>query len=408
MKKVKEKLLSYQPPVKILKKYAQVLVNYALNSGEGVHPGEIVQCMVPDVAKALALELQNEILRAGAHPMLYLLPTGFEKDFYNLANQEQLEFFPRRFLRARANLIDHQINIVAEPDPFILKQINPSKILRARNSQKPYRDWLNFKENSNQFTWTIALWGTAAKAKIVGLSLKDYWQQIIQACFLDEAEPIDKWRAIQTLQLDIKEKINNLKINYLQVVGPDVNLKIGIGEDRWWKGGSGRNIPSFEIFTSPDWRAIDGRIHFNQPLYRYGNLIEGVELEIRAGRVIKARAKTGERLLLEMLKTKNADKIGEFSLTDKRMSRINHVMAETLFDENIGGPYGNMHLALGMAYQDCFRGDPTQLKKRDWAAKGFNDSSEHTDIVSTTDRTVTAFLTNGQNQVIYRKGQFLL
>ncbi len=267
---------------------------------------------------------------------------------------------------------------------------------------------VNFKENANQFTWTVALWGTEAKAKIVGLSLKDYWQQIIQACFLDEAEPIAKWRAIQTLQLAIKEKINNLKINYLQVVGPDVNLKIGIGGDRIWKGGGGRNIPSFEIFTSPDWRTIAGWIHFNQPLYRYGNLIEEVELEIKAGRVIKARAKTGERLLLEMLKTKNADKIGEFSLTDKRMSRISHVMAETLFDENIGGPYGNMHLALGMAYQDCFRGDPKQLKKRDWAAKGFNDSSEHTDIVSTTDRTVTAFLTNGQSQVIYRQGQFLL
>ena len=407
MEKVKKEL-SYQPPAKILKKYAQVLVNYALNSGEGVHPGEIVQCMVPDVAKALALELQNEILRVGAHPMLYLMPTGFEKDFYNLANQEQLEFFPRRFLRARANLIDHQINIIADPDPFILKEIDPSKILRARNSKKPYRDWLNFKENSNQFTWTIALWGTAAKAEIVGLSLKEYWQQIIKACFLDEDEPIVKWRSIQSLQLAIKEKINNLKIDYVKVVGPDVDLRIGIGEDRWWKGGSGRNIPSFEIFTSPDWRAVDGWIHFNQPLYRYGNLIKNIELEIKAGCVIKARAKTGERLLLEMLKTKNADKIGEFSLTDKRMSRISHVMAETLFDENIGGPYGNMHLALGMAYQDCFRGDPTQLKKRDWATKGFNDSSEHTDIISTTDRTVTAFLTNGQSQIIYRKGQFLL
>jgi aminopeptidase len=61
-----------------------------------------------------------------------------------------------------------------------------------------------------------------------------------------------------------------------------------------------------------------------------------------------------------------------------------------------------------MAYQDCYRGDPSQLKKRDWAARGFNDSSEHSDIVSTTDRTVTAFLTNGQSKIIYRQGQFLL
>jgi aminopeptidase len=399
---------NYQPPTAILEKYAQVLVNFALNSGKGVHAGEVVQCLVPDIAKPLALQIQNTILQAGAHPMLYLTATGFEKDFYQLANQEQLEFFPRKFLRARAQLIDHQINIIADPNPLILKDIEASKILRARNSKKPYLDWLNNKENSQQFTWTIALWGTAAKAKIVGLSLEDYWQQIIKACFLDEADPMAKWREIQALQLTIKDKLNHLKIDYLKVKGVDADLKIAIGQDRWWRGGSGRNIPSFEIFTSPDWRGVEGWVRFNQPLYRYGNLIKNVELKIKGGRVIEAKAKEGEKFLLEMLKTKNADKIGEFSLTDQRMSRITHVMADTLFDENIGGPYGNMHLALGKAYQDCYRGDPTQLKKRDWAARGFNDSSEHSDIVSTTDRTVTAFFANSQSKIIYQKGQFVL
>jgi len=56
MKKIKTEQSAYQPPAKILQKYAKVLVDYALNSGEGVHSGEIVQCMVPDVAKPLALE----------------------------------------------------------------------------------------------------------------------------------------------------------------------------------------------------------------------------------------------------------------------------------------------------------------------------------------------------------------
>lgn len=408
MKKILVEQNAYQPTTKILQKYADVLVNFALNSGEGVHAGEIVQCMVPDIAKPLALQLQNTLLQAGAQPMLYLMATGFERDFYNFANQEQLAFFPRNFLRARVKLIDHQIGIIADPDPLILKQVDPKKIIYSQNSKKPYRDWLNAKENANQFTWTTALWGTAAKAQIVGLSLQEYWQQIIQACFLDEADPVAKWQEIQALQLTIKEKLNNLKISFVKVVGPDVNLKIGIGADRCWKGGGGRNIPSFEIFTSPNWREIEGWIHFNQPLYRYGNVISDVELEIKAGRVVKARAKTGERLLLEMLTSPNADKIGEFSLTDRRMSRITHTMAETLFDENIGGPFGNMHLALGMAYQDCYRGDASQLKKRDWAAKGFNDSSEHSDIISTTDRTVTAFLADGHSQLIYRRGQFVI
>jgi aminopeptidase len=113
-------------------------------------------------------------------------------------------------------------------------------------------------------------------------------------------------------------------------------------------------------------------------------------------------------VLEEMLKTKNASKMGEYSLTDKRMSRITHTMAETLYDENIGGPFGNTHLAIGMAYKDCYRGDASVVAENEWEEMGFNDSAEHTDIISTTDRTVTAVLTDGTEKVIYKDGMFTL
>ncbi len=83
-------------------------------------------------------------------------------------------------------------------------------------------------------------------------------------------------------------------------------------------------------------------------------------------------------------------------------------MAETLYDENIGGQFGNTHLAVGMAYKDCYRGDASKLTKRDWKKRGFNNSPEHTDIVSTTDRTVTATMTDGSRLVIYKDGRFVL
>jgi aminopeptidase len=73
---------------------------------------------------------------------------------------------------------------------------------------------------------------------------------------------------------------------------------VKIGEKRQWVGGTGRNIPSFEIFTSPDWRGTDGWIRFNQPLYAYGTLIEGVELEFKKGIIVKAMAKKNEKVLL--------------------------------------------------------------------------------------------------------------
>ena len=109
-----------------------------------------------------------------------------------------------------------------------------------------------------------------------------------------------------------------------------------------------------------------------------------------------------------MIATKNADKIGEYSLTDRRYSRITKFMAETLFDENMGGKYGNTHLALGKSYQDCYRGNPADVANKEWERLGFNDSSVHTDIVSTSPRTVTAHLKDGIKKVIYKNGQFTL
>lgn len=401
-------MIDYQPAQQILQKYADVLVNYALNSGQGVKPGEVVQCLVPDVAKPLALVLQNTLLKAGAQPLIRLTPTGFSKDFFSLASQDQLTFFPNKYLKARVGLIDHNIGIIADPDPEELKTIDPKKIILNRDTQKPYKDWLINKEVKGKFTWVVALWGTEAKAKLVGLSLKAYWRQIVRACFLDKVDPIAEWKKISVLQRKILTKLNALNIQSVRINGRDTDLIIQIGSSRQWVGGSGRNIPSFEIFTSPDWRGTNGWIKFNQPLYRYGNLIKDIYLEFRKGIVIKADAKTGNKLLQAMLKSPNADKLGEFSLTDSRMSRITHIMAEILFDENIGGRFGNSHVAIGMAYKDCYQGDVKKLTAKDWDKLGFNDSAEHTDFISTADRTVTAKLLNGQEKIIYQAGQFTL
>jgi aminopeptidase len=81
-------------------------------------------------------------------------------------------------------------------------------------------------------------------------------------------------------------------------------------------------------------------------------------------------------------------------------------MAETLFDENIGGINGNTHIALGNSYHDCFAGRPDKMKERDWEKLGFNDSPVHTDIISTAPRTVTAFMKDGTSRIIYKNGEF--
>lgn len=394
----------------IYQKYADVLVNFALNGGEGVKPNEVVQILVPDVAKPMYGALQQAILKAGAHMLGRFLPTGFTRDFYDLASDAQLTFFPETYIKQRTKLIDHSIAILAEHDLHELTGVEPKKIFANRKSQQKVRQWLNDKEARGKFTWTLGLFGTKAMAKEAGLSLEEYWQQIIKACFLDYDDPVTKWKKVSSEIEAIRAKLQSLPIKRLHIESADTDLWVTLGEKRKWKAGGGRNIPSFEIFVSPDWRGTEGKIQFNQPLYQYGNLIEDVFLEFKNGKVIKATAKKNQNVLREMIAQKDADKVGEFSLTDKRFSRIDKFMANTLFDENIGGAHGNTHLALGMSYVDTYDGDVQLVTKQELKQLGFNNvyCSVHTDIISTLDRVVTAEFKDGSQKVIYAHGQFVL
>jgi aminopeptidase len=280
--------------------------------------------------------------------------------------------------------------------------------MEKSKASKPYMDWRNEKESAGKFTWTLGLYGTKAGADEVGMSEEEYWAEIIKACYLNDKEPVKTWQRIAHEVERIKNKLNSLKIERVRVESEHTDLTIILGINRQWMGGSGRNIPSFEIFISPDCRGTEGHVYFDQPLYRYGNLIKDIYLEFKNGKVIKAKAKKGEKILKQMIGNINADKVGEFSLTDSRLSKITKFMAETLFDENMGGRYGNTHIALGSAYQDSYPGDPSKVKKSDWQKMGYNESVVHTDIVSTENRVVTAWLPGGKTLVIYKEGKFTI
>jgi aminopeptidase len=405
--------LPHTPPQPILERYADVLVNFALGGGAGIKQGDVVRIVSHESAKPLYAELCRAVWRAGGHMLGHYLPDdageyNLSRDFLELASDAQLDFFPAQQARGLIDEIDHQVVVLSDADMHALEQADPRRIMRSAKAMKPLLDWRTKKENEGRFTWTLGLYGTPAMAAEAGLSEGEYWQQIIQACFLDEEDPIARWREVSGQIGEYLVRLNELPIERLHVRGEDADLTITIGEQRKWVGGSGRNIPSFEIFTSPDWRGTEGWIRFNQPLYRYGNMIEGITLEFSQGLVVKAQAERNERVLTEMIATENADKVGEYSLTDSRFSRITRFMAETLYDENVGGPFGNTHVALGKSYHDCYAGDPASVSAERWAELGFNDSTVHTDIVSTADRTVTARLRDGSERVIYEAGRFQL
>ncbi|MEQ1849090.1 MAG: aminopeptidase [Candidatus Peribacteraceae bacterium] len=398
----------YTPPDSVLRAYADLLVGCALGGGSGVKAGEVIGMAIPEEAKPLLLFLQESVLRHGCHPHIRYLPSGLDKPFLDQANDKQLRFFPAEFKRAEANLLDHQISIIAEHDPEELKDVAPERIFTAMDSRRQFREWLFEKEQAGKFTWTLALYGTPAMAAQAGMSLEEYWQEIIHACYLDAKDPAAEWRRIQKEQERLKNALDGLQIKRVHVESERIDLWVGLGPNRQWLGGGMRNVPSYELFISPDFRMTEGTIFFNQPLFRYGNILRDIELTFKNGKVTKATAKEGQHVLEAMISRQNADRIGEFSLTDSRFSRISKFMANTLYDENVGGTYGNTHIALGRAYKDSYPGDQSKPTPKEWESWGYNESPEHTDIISTEDRTVTAECGDGAMRVIFKNGSFTL
>jgi aminopeptidase len=382
------------------------IVAYVLGSGAGIKKGEEVHLNFDAPALPLAVVIYETILAAGGHPIVKLNEDIFMKVFYSKASDEQLAFFPKEYTKSLIDTIDHRMYIMADRDPLFLRSVDPKKIMKANEQKVVVKKWLDDKEDKGELTWTLALYGTEGMAKEAGISLESYWKQIRKACFLDDPDPIAQWQKVFEQIEETRLKLNKLDIQKLHITAKKTDLWISLGEKRQWLGGSGQNIPSFEIFTSPDWRGTEGHIYFDFPLYRYGNIIKDIYLEFKGGKIVKATAGKNEKLLREMIAQDNADRIGEYSLTDRRFSHITAFMADTLYDENHGGKHGNTHLAIGSSYHEAYTGDMKRMKEADWDKLGFNSSPEHCDIIQAQDRVVTAHFKDRTSRVIYKDGEF--
>jgi len=398
----------YTPSPEILKKYADVLVKFALRWGKWANKDETIFVQIPECAKLFYLPLQKAVLEAGAHPIMEYLPDGVAKHFFDHANDDQIVYYPSEFFHGKVEQMTHVISIIAEADKHELKDIDPKKLAARMASRKPYKEKRIKKELDGKMTRTLGLYGTEAMAQEAGMSLEEYRNEIINACYLDAEDPIDeRKKTIASIEY-IKNKLNNLNIERVHVEGEDADIKIKIWSNRQRLGGWWRNIPSFEIFTSPDRRGTQWWMRFNQPLYRYGKVIRDVYIRFENGVIVEFDASQNKDMLAEMVKIENANKLGEFSLTDSRHSRITKFMGETLYDENMGGLEGNTHIAIWSAFNEVFKGDASKFTEKDLEELGFNQSAEHTDIVSTKRRKVTATLADGTTKVIYENGQFTL
>jgi aminopeptidase len=331
-----------------------------------------------------------------------------EHAFFQKGADEQLSFIPPGDEEFYSNL-HGSISILAPESLTHLQDIEPERIGTTVLARKRLRDILDERENQGKFGWTLGLLTTPELAVNAGISQEEYTRQIVKACYLDYDDPVAKWRDIFTEAKAIKDFLNGLDIERIHVRSESCDLSLTPGRDRQWVGLSGHNIPSFELFTSPDWRGTEGVYFMNQPSFRSGNLVTNLRLEFRDGQVSQVQAESGEDFVKKQIAMDaNANKLGEFSLTDTKFSRIDRFMAHTLFDENFGGSYGNCHIALGASYAETYVHGGENLTAQKKEELGFNDSALHWDLVNTEPKTVEVTLRNGERRTIYQDGSFLV
>lgn len=392
-----------------LERYAQVLI-WGLKTARGTRfkKGDIVLIRYHQPAIFLAEVLHRRLLEKGLQPVQRMLPTlAMERDFYMLAKGRQLVFqTPGDKTLFRA--LNGSIFLNAPQSLTHLKDVAPQKFVKTAVAAKPSRDILRRREAQGDFSWTLGIYPTEALAAQAGISPEAYTRQIVRACFLNRRSPLELWKSLLRQARSLKKWLNSLQIRRLHVESAGIDLEIAVGEQRRWLGVSGRNIPSFEIFVSPDWRGTRGVYFADQPSFRSGNFVEGVRLEFRAGKVVDIESRKGEAFARRQLETDaGARRVGEFSLTDKTFSKIDTFMANTLYDENYGGKNGNCHIALGAAYASSFDGAADALTAAAKTELGFNDSALHWDLVNTEKKRVTAHLPGGRRVTLYENGRFI-
>jgi aminopeptidase len=394
--------------VKQLERYADVLLWALQKARKGrLKKSELFLIRFNLPALKLAEILQAKLLQMGMNPILRMdMTPTMERTFFESANPRQL-IWQTPGDKELYGKLNGSIFLHAPEAVTHLSHIDPKKIGQFTLARKYLRDIIERRENRGLFSWTLCLLPTAELAKHARMGVRAYTNQVVRACFLDHDAPLKQWQRIFINAQSIKKWLNGMRVQHYHIESPNIDLVVTPGARRKWIGISGHNIPSFELFISPDWRGTQGRYYADQPSYRSGNYVKGVTLDFKNGTVVGIAAQEGQDFIQKQVAMdQGAARLGEFSLTDKRFSKIDRFMANTLYDENFGGRFGNCHVALGSSYADTYDGDPSRLTKTRKAQLGFNDSALHWDLVNTEAKRVVAHLAGGRRITVYENGTF--
>ena len=323
-------------------KYAKVLVDYSVK----VKKGELTIIRAGSyVAQPLIKEIYKQVLLRGGHPVVRTAVDGLNEIYIQNATDEQLEYIdPMTELE-----YDKAKNLISIGAPLNVKNMarQDSKKLSKRSAfMKKLTEKMLKRSADGDLNWVIADFPTQALAQEAKMSLDEYTDFLIKACWLHIDDPVAKWKEIGEKQEKIAEYLNSK--SKIRIIGDKTDITFNVA-GRIWKSCAGEcNFPDGEVYTSPIEDSANGQIYFDFPQIYRGNEAQKVLLTLENGKIIDAKAEKGEEFLNAMLDMDDGSRfVGEIAIGTNEM--IQDVTGNILFDEKIGG---SIHMAAGASYPD--------------------------------------------------------
>ncbi|MCU0499784.1 MAG: aminopeptidase, partial [Anaerolineae bacterium] len=186
-----------------LQRLAQVLVQYSVE----VQAHQMVGISADVAALPLVRAVHHEVVKAGAHPILFSSDETLMRDFLRTASDEQLDWFNP----LQMGFIEHAdafINLRATQNTRAMTGIDPKRLQRMARARNPFAETMLRRTAEGKFNWTLTQYPTEASAQEANLSLEEYEDFVYRATFCDRPDPVREWQLIERMQ---QEKIDYLK-----------------------------------------------------------------------------------------------------------------------------------------------------------------------------------------------------
>jgi len=334
---------------------AELLVRYSTE----VKPGELCSIEGESPAEELIQAIYEEVLRAGANPVVLMSPERAQASFFALASDAQLEHVSP-VTRQLVEQADVRIRVLASANPRELSEVDPRRQARRQRANVEVMERMMARSATGELRWTLCQYPTSGYAAEAEMSLSAYEDFLYGACLCDREHPVAVWQAQASEVNRLAQWIEGRQEVHIE--GPGTDLRLSIAERHFIAADGKRNMPDGEFFTGPVEDSAQGVITFHLPTTYGGREVAGVRLRFEQGLVVDAEAERGEELLHQMLDSDpGARRLGELGIGTN--FAIDRGTRSILFDEKIGG---TVHLALGRSYPET---------------GGVNESSLHWDMI---------------------------